>query len=224
MKKFKYDLLAVVVTMFVMTGFTNALADGLQQGRNYTITIINITPGQIFSPPVVVVHDRNFKLFELGVSADEPLYSMAEDGLTDPIENYLDGLEAVFDHNVAQGPVLPGESVSIEVTARGRFKFISVAGMLVSTNDAFFAVRGLPIHVNRTNSVSAKAYDAGSEANLEDCGHIPGPPCGNGGVRNTAEAEGFIHIHSGIHGQGDLDPVSYDWNNPVAKITVSSGY
>ena len=49
---------------------------------------------------------------------------------------------------------------------------------------------------------------------------IPGPPCGNAGVRDTGNAEGFVHVHAGVHGIGDLVAADHDWRNPVAKITI----
>ena len=95
--------------------------------------------------------------------------------------------------------------------------------MLVSTNDAFAAVRGLrlPGGVGKSVRATGDAYDAGSEANTEDCAHIPGPPCDNGGVRVIEGAEGYIHIHAGIHGIEDLVPAYRDWRNPVIEVTVT---
>jgi len=53
---------------------------------------------------------------------------------------------------------------------------------------------------------------------------IPGPnfvECGGPGKGGVAGGgEGFVHIHSGIHGVGDLKPALRDWNNPMALITV----
>jgi hypothetical protein len=40
------------------------------------------------------------------------------------------------------------------------------------------------------------------------------------GVRDTTGAEGYVHIHSGIHGIGDLEPAQADWNNPVAIVKI----
>ena len=80
------------------------------------------------------------------------------------------------------------------------------------------------LHMNRsgrfTHTLYAKAYDAGSEVHTESCDHIPGPPCGNPGNRLTEGAEGYVYPHSGIHGGEDLDPFMWDWNNPVALITI----
>jgi hypothetical protein len=38
---------------------------------------------------------------------------------------------------------------------------------------------------------------------------------------NPFRAEGSVHIHPGIKGVGDLDPNVWNWENPVAKITIS---
>jgi hypothetical protein len=29
-----------------------------------------------------------------------------------------------------------------------------------------------------------------------------------------------VHLHSGIHGVGDLDPSVRDWRNPVIQVTI----
>ncbi len=39
------------------------------------------------------------------------------------------------------------------------------------------------------------------------------------GARGGGE-EGFVHVHQGIHGVGDLLPSARDWRNPVAQVTV----
>ena len=88
---------------------------------------------------------------------------------------------------------MPGETASAVVEGSAWASQLSVIGMLVTTNDAQ------------------------SEANTELCDHIPGPPCGNGGVRVPEGAEGYVHIHAGIHGIGDLAPSQFDWRNPRAR-------
>jgi hypothetical protein len=39
-------------------------------------------------------------------------------------------------------------------------------------------------------------------------------------VRATEDAEGFVHLSSGIDGIGDLEPEVWSWNNPVVRIDV----
>ena len=118
------------------------------------------------------------------------------------------------------GGVPPGESTTLPINTRGRFRYVSILGMLVTTNDAFFAVRTVRVPSRGDMKVMANAYDAGSERNSEDCDFIPGPPCDSADRRDTAGAEGFVHTHAGIHGLGDLDPAVNDWRNPVAEIHI----
>ncbi len=110
--------------------------------------------------------------------------------------------------------------MTVEIETKKGFRLLSAAGMLVSSNDAFFAVRGVPARSKNDMAVDAVAYDSGTEHNSENCAYIPGPPCGNGGERDTDGAEGYVYIHAGIHGIGDLDPAEFDWRNPVATIMV----
>ncbi len=191
-----------------------------QGGRRIEVTITNITRAQIFSPPVVISHKKDFQLFQLGQPASAQLYPLAEDGLTDPLTAHLARLPSVYDYAVAAGPVMPGDSVKLKVSARGAFRFISAAGMLVITNDSFFALPSVRVPLIGKRAVAVGAYDAGSETNSELCAFIPGPPCGNDGVRDTGAAEGYVHVHSGIHGTGDLEPSMHDWRNPVAQILI----
>ena len=102
---------------------------------------------------------------------------------------------------------------------------LSIVGMLVNSNDAFFALDSASLPGKRGESVTiyVGAFDAGSEGNNEHCGFVPGPACpaGSGNARSTADAEGFVHIHNGVHGIADLAASAYDWRNPVAKITIT---
>lgn len=66
----------------------------------------------------------------------------------------------------------------------------------------------------------------GSERSDELYASIPGPDffeCGGpgGGAQVEGGEEGFVHVHSGIHGVGDLEPAERDWRNPVACISIT---
>ena len=190
-------------------------------GRRYAVTITNLTRGQVITPPVVIVHNEEFRLFEPGEPAIAELAALAEDGDTAPLLGFLHTIPSVVSATMAPGPLPPGASATVEVTARGRFRQITAAGMLAISNDAFFAIRGERVPAVGERTVEAAAYDAGSEENLELCDHIPGPPCGKPFVRNTAGAEGDVHVHAGIHGIGDLISSQSDWRNPVAEVVIT---
>lgn len=186
----------------------------------YEVTITNITRGQVITPPLVISHNKGFELYTLGSPAIPELATMAEEGDTGPLQTFLATQSDVYAFTAGGAPLFPGESMTLEVAAGHYTRFISVVGMLAVTNDAFFAVKGARVSLYGPKSVSAAAYDAGSEGNNESCDYVPGPPCGSAGARDTENAEGFVHVHSGIHGGADLDPAMYDWNNPTAQITI----
>ena len=217
----KRSIAAIAIMILIVSAFSaTGVAYAKDKLTHYEVTITNITRQQIISPPILISHSRNFQFFELGKPAPPGLAALAEDGNTEPLEAYLDSLGSVYDYNVAGGGIMPGKSVTIEIKTKRGFRYLSAAGMLVITNDAFFAMRSVYARSWGNNVVDARAYDSGTEVNSEDCDFIPGPPCGNGGVRDTDGAEGYVYPHSGIHGIGDLDPALYDWNNPVAKIVI----
>jgi hypothetical protein len=58
------------------------------------------------------------------------------------------GEYSVYKYNVAGGGIGPGGSVTVEIETTGGFRYLSAAGMLVSSNDAFFLPSGActPVH------------------------------------------------------------------------------
>ena len=53
---------------------------GAASAAEYDITIRNATGGQAITPPIVIAHDGNYRLFELGQPSSVPLYTLAETG------------------------------------------------------------------------------------------------------------------------------------------------
>ena len=180
------------------------------------VTITNATANQIFSPPVVVSHGQGVSLWSVGQPASAELAAIAEDADATGLLALLEGTAGVRDFAIAGNVLLPGESVTLSVARSGR---LTVLGMLVTTNDVFFGLGSQKLRGGR-GTFNANAYDAGSEKNTQRCSDIPGPPCGNPGVRVTAGAEGFVHISPGINRSGRLRPSFQGWANPVARISV----
>jgi len=205
------------------------LASGVAYAKDkatlYKVTITNITRGQIISPPIVISHNEDFQLFSLANPATPGLAYLAEEGMPTMLEAELGALGSVYHYSSAGGGILPGASATVEIETKKGFRLLSAAGMLVSSNDAFFAIRGVEARSKGDVTMNARAYDAGSELNSELCEFVPGPtttdPCPTDEVgHDPSTPEGYVYIHSGIHGMGDLDPAQFDWQNPVATIMV----
>lgn len=199
-----------------LSTLTVALAD---DGKTYRVTITNLTRKQVVTPPLVISHQSSYTLFDIGQPASEPLAALAEGGDTQPLTALLGTMTNVYGFAVGNGPIMPGKSQTLTINVKDKFNQLTVAGMLASTNDAFFALNGVKLPKKKAVSMYAVAYDAGSEANTELCEHIPGPPCGNQ-ARMINGSEGFVHVHNGIHGVGDLNEAFMDWNNPVVEIVI----
>jgi len=175
---------------------------------------------QIMSPVVIASHGDDTRVFQAGQAASDPVRMVAEDAINGPLVDALENDPEVLDVQVITGdagPIMPGETAMAEITSVGKYDYISAVSMLVTTNDAFTGLDSFRAQRFGVRETYANAYDAGTEANTENCDHIPGPPCGNAEVRVTDGAEGVILIHRGIRGDGDV-PIGVDWRNPVAKF------
>ena len=209
---------ALVLTVVVVAVAAWAAPAAAQ--NTVTIHITNLSR-QIISPPVVASHTWEVAIFAPGRPASMDLAALAEDGDGSGLVELLSGHDDVLDVAAGSGPIFPGETATFELEVRGKFNRISAVGMLVSTNDAFFGLSNFFVDPSRVvQRVMAPAWDAGTEVNNESCDFIPGPPCGNPFMRDTEGAEGFVYVHSGIHGTGDLLPNEWAWQNPVVEIAV----
>ncbi len=214
MKKF----LSLIALVLIFT--TGAHADN-EAGKNYEITVTNLTRGQSFTPILVATHKEGVSLFTEGSPASPELALLAESGNTAPMAAALGANANVYDVTTIPGLLAPGKSVTVKVKMEGKFDHVSMAAMLIPTNDGFFALNGIQgPKGQKMLSLESLAYDAGSEPNDELCINIPGPVCGGEGASPYADGEGFVHIHAGIHGIGNLSAAERDWRNPVANITI----
>jgi len=188
----------------------------------YHVTITNLTHSIDFTPILVASHRRPASFFELGAPAGDELSAVAEAGDLGPLTALLEADPQVVDVQNSGGLLGPGDSVTVIVDAAHGAKYISLAAMLLPTNDGFIALDGVRAGEGRAAVYFSPGYDAGTEANDEWCVNIPGPTCGGVGLSPGANPgdEGYVHVHRGIHGIGDLAAATYDWRNPVARITI----
>ena len=224
MKTGKICIGLMMSALLIMGSFQVAFG-GNNGGVYYDVTITNVTKGTNFTPILVATHNSNMAIFMPGHPARPELASLALGGATDPLGTLLGNSPNVGDVQVGVtdhpgGLLEPGKSVTVTVMGGGQFKHVSLAGMLLPTNDGFVGLNGIATPKgNKVRKVMALGYDAGVEDNDESCANIPGPTCGGSGAQDT-DGEGYVHVHAGIHGMADVDVTMHDWRNPVAMVMI----
>ena len=194
-----------------------AFADGAPM---YKVTITNLTNAINLTPIIVSSHRRGVAIFEAGSAASDELSAIAEGGNTAPLAATLGANNKVEDVQTSAGLLGPGQSTSVMVSAKHGARWISLASMMLPTNDGFIGLSSVKVSKHGVSTFYSPGYDAGTETNDELCISIPGPTCGGEPFSPSDDGEGYVHINRGIHGIGDLAPDVYDWRNPVVKVTV----
>ncbi len=195
-----------------------------QAGSRYEVRITNLTPGQSFTPILGATHSGGVSIFVPGTAASPELRILAEEGGVAPLTAALNAMPAsVMEVTATAGLTGPGVTRSFTLMGGGTYDRLSLAAMLIPTNDAFMGLdTALPMGSD-VKVVYAYAYDAGTEVNDERCASIPGPSfpeCrGPGGGGVAGRGEGAVVISSGILGVGDF-PRTRDWKNPVARVVI----
>jgi hypothetical protein len=215
-KSMRYALTATAISGLLLT--SSASADG---NTTYQVTITNLTSAVSFTPILVTSHRKGVSLYEPGSAASDELAAIAEGGDIAPMTAVLQANPRVADVQNSAGLLAPGASVTVSVSAKHGARHISLASMMLPTNDGFIALNSVRAPRHGTASYYSQGYDAGTEPNDELCISIPGPTCGGEGPSPGVDGEGYVHINRGIHGIGDLAPDVYDWRNPVARITIT---
>ena len=205
-----------------------------------TLTLTNLTNGTYFTPFLVTAHDDRADLFEPGITASDELAALAEGGDIDGFIALLGGVDADTIANPAGGLLAPGDTVTFSMTTMPERPLLSLAAMLLPTNDGFVGLDSLEIPIVAGSYVfDLLAYDAGSEANDElitggGAPGVSGIPADPGGLNGTGgsgvtgiESNPTVHVHRGILGDGDsgggisdLDRTVHRWLNPVARLTI----
>ena len=200
-------------------------------GVGFKVTLTNLTEGtpgaggQIFSPPIFVTHGHGFSIGASGEAASAELTALAETGNNMPLAELAMGSDAVGSVFAFPAPpdgvVPPGGSVSATVTASSGMGYLSLATMLVQTNDGIVLGNSLPLFDEdgnpRSFTMDLISYDAGTEENNELVTHVPGPPFGG---MERAPTEDVIAAHPGIAGTADVG-AAFGWTEPTASVTVA---
>lgn len=231
-----------IKSLFTATSIAASIFSANVLAQDLEITIHNLTQGMTYTPFIVAAHDANTRLFTLGEQASAELKSMAEGGDISGLSTVLTAGNANIVENPANGPLAPAMSATTMLMTDNNNMYLSLAAMLLPTNDGFAALNSWKIPQEAgTYTVYVNAYDAGTEANNElvsaDGGAALGIPAApfvvattgtNGTGVTTEESNAYVHVHRGaigddddMGGKSDLDNTVHRWLNPVAKVTVT---
>ncbi|MFD2165054.1 spondin domain-containing protein [Thalassotalea euphylliae] len=192
---------------------------------SYEVSVINLTNAQPLSPIAVALHAEN-QLWTVGSPATEALEILAEGG-----DNTMFlAQEGILASGSGEGVVMPGMSGSVSVTTTDETAtFVSIATMLVNTNDAFSGLTGLDLsslEVDSSRSYTLGSYDAGTEGNTEAAGTIPGPADGGTGYIAERDDVDFVAMHPGVVSMDDGLTTSvltqaHRFDNPTIRVTIT---
>jgi hypothetical protein len=220
-------LVAVVAVVSLLGGSMPAWA---QSAPRYRVTITNLTKGQTFTPMLLATHSPATRIFAAGTTASPQLQVLAEEGDTAMLAALLRTTPTTVGEVVTGPPPLaglqtPGTSRTYDISGGSNFTLLSLAAMLIPTNDAFVGANGITLPRDFDPIVvDLLAYDSGTEINDELCASIPGPSfteCGGpGGGGRPGRGEGAITVHNGMHNVGNMNEPLRDWRGPVARVTI----
>ena len=185
------------------------------------VKITNLSAKVVLTPPIVAASKDWITVFQLTEPASLALEMLAEGGSTDALAMMFEEHNASVTQAGPTEAILPGQTLTLYVYGK-RNSRISLASMILPTNDGFVAMNSKRVKPDGTTTTYLSAYDAGTEMNDEDCDNIPGPlSCGGGEGFNMDDiGEGFVYPHPGTHGENGISVEEFSWADPVAMVTT----
>ena len=191
----------------------------------FTVKVTNLTSNQPMSPLGVVLHNQG-TLWQQNQPASTALETLAESG----DNSALLAESLVSDSASGSGIIAPGASQTVMVVSEDQnIGLLSFATMLVNTNDGFSGATAIDIStmaVGDKVSFNQLAFDAGTEANTESQGTIPGPADGGEGFNAARDDVNFVSGHRGVVSADDglsssVLNVTHKFDNPVIAVTIT---
>jgi hypothetical protein len=199
---------------------------------SYDITVINLTSNQPLSPLAAQLHSSEYSAWKVGTAASENLEKLAEGGDNSALLNAQSSY--VYSALSGVGAIGPGASgmLTIEADVNSVMSSgmkLTLISMLVNTNDAFIGKSGVDLSdlaVGETAKHYLPIYDAGTEANSELQGTIPGPADGGEGFNMARDDVDYVARHPGVVGidQGYSESVlnsTHGFDSPAAILTIT---
>jgi hypothetical protein len=221
-----------MMTLAVVAGCSDSSNDPTTSAapvmQTYEVTVSNLSSNQPFSPLAVVLHDQSYQGWSIGTSASSGLELLSESG--DNTQFLAEASDAsVLAVLSGDGIIVPGSSdrVELEINASSDVR-LTLASMLVNTNDAFAGNSGLDLSslaLGDELMVRLPVYDAGTEGNNELVGTIPGPADGGEGYNSDRDDVDKVSRHSGVvsNVDGYTDSVleqSHRFDSPIAQLVI----
>ncbi|NIY82340.1 spondin domain-containing protein [Vibrio hepatarius] len=224
----KYRILLVAASVALLAGCPKTDDD---KTYRFTVNVTNLTANQPMSPLALLTHNESYQLFSVGQSASVELERLAEGGSNAELITLMNGNANIHEGISGHGLILPGTSDQVTFTVDpDSYGYLSVASMLVNTNDAFVGESGLSLKslsVGEHFEMNMNVWDSGTEANDELASTIPGPAGGGEGFNATRnDSNDVVSFHPGVVSQDDglasstLSAV-HRFLNPGAKITIT---
>jgi len=203
-----------------------------ENSYEFQVEVVNLTNAQPLSPPALVIHDDQYQMFDEGVSATTAIESMAEGGSNSELVDEAEQNDDVVAVHGADSPIGPGASASYTISFQANSltgSELTVATMLVNTNDAFTGQKDIDISniaVNETIRLNGPVWDAGTEANSETAATIPGPVASGEGFNEERDDLNVVVFHTGVVTADDglstsVLNQSHRFDQPASQIRIT---
>ena len=242
-RKMLTKVLTIVAACFVVTMIAGCSSDDdftpVSQSApppaamaTFNVTVSNLTNAQPLSPVAVIAHQDNYRVFSVGSASTIEFEQMAEGGDNSSLLAVAIVNSMVMATGSGAAPIGPAGSgvTTIDVPESELPGLnLSVATMLVNTNDAFTGISAVPVKsmaIGDVLSFYGPAYDAGTESDSEVASTIPGPAGGGEGFNAARDDEANrVAMHSGVVSNSDGLATSglteqHRFDNPVVRIQI----
>ncbi len=221
----KFGIIAATLASTLLLQGCNDDDNNMQ--RSFNVEVTNLSHQQPFAPVAAVLHTSGYTGFSRGSMASNGLELLAESGDPGGFIAEADSDNRVLNSVSGTGMITPGGTETIIVQGNSSQPRLSLAGMLVNTNDGFVGLSDVDLsglNIGESLQLHARVYDAGTEANTEAATDVPGQ--GGEGINAARDDRNFIAVHPGIVSMDDgltssaLD-ASFRFDNPAARIIIT---
>lgn len=200
--------------------------------RRYEVSVTNLTGGQTFSEPALILHPATDAFWSIGQPASEALERLAEAGESDALATLADAEDYPFVGG--ESTVAPGNELTFTIVTRTDAETaLTVLTRLQSTDDGFTGINALDLstltETGQSMTVDRWALDSGTEKNLESTNlgsfgaSRPSTPSEVAGSEFNR-----VLVHPGVISEIESTPDntsqlnrSRRFDNPVVRIRVT---